>query len=259
VVFSVLAIVPLVGLFLAAFHAPGEAVQGFSVPDGLDSGNFSKAWEAGGLGSALRSSAIITVTVVVVSSVCSILAGYAFGTMRFRGSTALFYFFLVGLVMPFEATIVPLFYDLRDLSLTDTYWAVILPSTALSIAFGTFWMRAFFLSTPRSLSEAARIDGAGSLELLWRVLLPVARPAVTTMAVLIFVYTWNDFLLSLVMLSDPAVQTAPVKLALFVGRRVTDIGALAAASIIVMLPVVVVYLFAQRHFIRGMLSGAVKG
>lgn len=257
-VFSLIALAPLAAILIAALQTPSELSVGFGLPDSLDFGNFRRAWDAGDFGPALRSSAIITGTTVAVSTVLSVLAGYAFGTMRFRGDTVLFYVLLIGLVMPFEATVVPLYYDLRSLELTDTYWAVILPSIALSVAFGTFWMRAFFLATPRSLIEAARIDGASTFTILRRVLLPFGRPAVLTMMVLVFMWTWNDFLLSLVMLSDPSIQTAPLKLALFQGRRTADISGLAASSVIVAMPVVIVYVFLQRHFIRGMLTGALK-
>ena len=202
---------------------------------------------------------IVAVTVVAVSTVLSILSGYAFGLMRFRGATALFYVFLLGLMVPIEAMIVPLYFDFRDLDLTDTYWALILPQIGLSVAFGTFWMRAFFLSTPRSLVEAARIDGASSWTTLWRVLVPFGRPAILTMMVLVFMWTWNEFLLALVMVSSEDQRTAPLGLAFFQGQHTSDLTLLAAGSVIVATPVVIVYVFLQRHFIRGMLTGAVKG
>ena len=176
---------------------------------------------------------------VVLSTLLSILAGYAFGMMRFRGSSALFYLMLLGLMVPLEATIVPLYYDLRDLSLTDTYWALILPQVGVSVAFGTFWMRAFFRSVPRSLVEAARLDGSSSWTTLWRVVLPLGRPAVLTMVALIFMWTWNEFLLALVMVSDEGLRTAPLGLAFFQGRNTTDFALLAAGSVIVATPVVV--------------------
>ena len=140
----------------------------------------------------------------------------------------LFYVFLLGLMVPIEAMIVPLYYDLRDLGLTDTYWALILPQIAPSVAFGTFWMRAFFRGVPRSLVEAARIDGASTWFTLWRVLLPLARPAVLTMTVLLFMWTWNEFLLALVMVSDENLRTAPLGLAFFQGRNTSDLTLLAA-------------------------------
>jgi raffinose/stachyose/melibiose transport system permease protein len=224
-----------------------------------DPDSFGTAWEDGHFGTYLRSSAIVTGSVVAVSTVVSILAGYAFGLMRFRGDQALFYVFLLGLMVPLEATIVPLYYDLRDAGLTDTYWALILPQAGLSTAFGTFWMRAFFRSVPRSLVEAARLDGSSSWVTLWRVILPLGRPAVLTMVVLVFMWTWNEFLLALVMVTDESLRTAPLGLAFFQGRNTSDEALLAAGSVIVATPVVLVYLFLQRHFIRGVLTGAVKG
>lgn len=257
--FSLLALAPIAALLLTALRPSESLGVGFTFPHSLHFHNFVTAWHTGEFSSGLRSSAIVTGATVAIATTLAIPAGYALGTMRFRGDTLLFSVFLIGLIMPFEATIIPLYYDLRRVQLTGGYWGVILPSAALSVAFGTFWMRAFFLATPRSLLEAARIDGASSLRILVSVLLPFARPAVLTMMVLTFMWTWNDFLLSLVMLPDPSVQTAPLKLALFQGRYVTDITGLAAGALIVALPVIVVYAFLQRHFIRGVLSGAVKG
>lgn len=257
--FSLLALAPIAGVVLTAFNHPDALISGFSFPDPFTLESFRQAWSEGGFASSLRTSATITLTTVAISTVLSVLTGYAFGTMRFRGADALFYLVLFGLLMPFEATIIPLYFDFRSLGLTDTVWGVILPSTGLSIAFGTFWMRAFFLSTPRSLLEAARIDGATSFGALVRVLLPSARPAILTMVVLVFMWTWNDFLLSLVMLSGQNILTAPLSLVFFQTQRTTDVQLLAAASIIVAFPVLVVYVFLQRHFIRGMVSGSVKG
>jgi raffinose/stachyose/melibiose transport system permease protein len=257
-VFAVIALYPILGVVLTAFQNPGNLSAGFGAPDGIHLSNFARAWNQGHFASYLRSSAIVAGAVVSVSTLLSILAGYAFGTMRFRGRNALFYVLLLGLMVPLEATIVPLYYDLRAISLTDTYWALILPQIGLSVAFGTFWMRAFFLSTPRSLLEAAQIDGASSWTVLWRVLTPTARPAILTMAALIFMWTWNEFLLALVMVSSEGLRTAPLGLAFFQGQHTSDLTLLAAGSVIVALPVVVAYVFLQRHFIHGMLSGAVK-
>jgi raffinose/stachyose/melibiose transport system permease protein len=257
-VFSLIALMPIVGILFTALQEPG-GLAGFGRFDGIHPGNFADAWRDGNFGQYLRSSAIVTVTVVVCSVVLSVLAGYAFGLMRFRGATILFYVLLLGLMVPTEAMIVPLYYDLRDLELTDTYWALILPQIGTSVAFGTFWMRAFFRSVPRSLVEAARLDGASSWFTLWRVLLPLAKPAVLTMTVLLFMWTWNEFLLALVMVTDEGLRTAPLGLSFFQGRNQSDLTLLAAGAVIVATPVVVLYVFLQRHFIRGMLSGAVKG
>jgi raffinose/stachyose/melibiose transport system permease protein len=257
-VFSIIALVPIVGILLTALQEPGQ-VATFGQPNGLHVANFSKAWSDGHFAQYLRSSVIVVVSVVLISGLLSILTGYAFGMMRFRGDQVLFYLFLLGLMVPLESTVVPLYYDFRDLGLTDTYAALILPQAGVSLAFGTFWMRAFFRSVPRSLVEAARLDGSSSWSTLWRVVLPLARPAVLTMTVLVFMWTWNEFLLTLVMVTKENLLTAPLGLAFFSGRNTTDFALLSAGSVIVATPVVLVYVFLQRHFIRGMLSGAVKG
>jgi raffinose/stachyose/melibiose transport system permease protein len=170
----------------------------------------------------------------------------------------LFYVMLLGIMVPTEAIVVPLFFDLREIGLTNTFWALVLPQTAQSVAFGTFWMRAYFRSSPRSLVEAARLDGAGSFRTLWSVLLPMGRPAVVTMIVLVFMWTWNEFLIPLVMVTDESLRTAPLGLAFFQGQYTSGLSLLAAGAVIVAVPVIVVYLFLQRHFIRGMVDGAIK-
>ena len=160
---------------------------------------------------------------VVGTVVVSTLSGYAFGTMRFAGENVLFYLLLSGLVIPFEAVIVPLYVELRAGHLTNSYWSVILPLIGMNSAFGTFWMRAYFRGVPRQLLEAAAMDGAGSLRILWKVLLPGARPALLTLVVLVFMWSWNEFLLPLVMLSREDLRTAPLGLAFFAGRYTTDL------------------------------------
>src|SRR5262249_25471469 len=146
IVFSAFALYPVVGVLTTALANPGTA-SGFSLSTDFHWANFSAAWDQGHFSHYLRSSAIVSVSVVTVSTLLSILSGYAFGLMRFRGATVLFYVFLLGLMVPVEAMVVPLYFDFRRVHLLDTYWALILPQIGLSVAFGTFWMRAFFLST----------------------------------------------------------------------------------------------------------------
>src|SRR5205814_10354486 len=121
---------------------------------------------------------------VVGSVVLSIRGGYALGTMRFRGSKLIFYLFILGLIIPTEATIVSLYYDVQALHLIDTYWALILVEVSGEVAFGVFWMRASFLAAPRSLLEAARIDGASTWQIMWRIMAPFASPSTLTLLVL---------------------------------------------------------------------------
>ncbi len=259
-VFSIIALYPILSIVLLAMHERSDLVTGFAIPDSINFDTFSDAWNEGNLGRGLINSLIVAGSVAVITAVLSTLAGYAFGAMRFRGSDTLFYLLLVGLIFPYEATVIPLYYVFRDAGLTDSLWALILPQIGLSIPFGTFWMRAFFRSTPGALVEASRLDGASSFTTLWRVLLPQAWPAITTMIVLVFMWTWNEFLLALVMIQSDDLRTAPLGLALFAGanRGSQDVTLTAAAAVLVALPVVIVYIFLQRSFIRGMFAGAVK-
>jgi len=129
-VFAVIALFPVFGILTSALAAPGDATGGFSIPHSLHWANFSDAWQQGHLGPYMRNSVIVSSVVVVVGTIFATMAGFAFGTMDFAGSTALFYLFLLGLMVPEEAYVVPLFYDLRDAGITDTYWALILPQIA---------------------------------------------------------------------------------------------------------------------------------
>ena len=244
-----------VGLVLVKAVQPDAVGAG----SGFDLGNFAEAWTQGEFARYLRTSVVVTACVVLGASLLSALAGYAFGTMRFRGSSLLFYVLLLGLMVPSEAVVIPLYFQLRSLDLLDTYTALVLPQIAQSLAFGTFWMRAYFRSTSREVVEAARLDGAGHFRVFWSVLLPMGRPAVVTMMVLFFMWTWNEFLLPLVVIPSGDLLTAPLGLALFQGQYTAGTSLLAAGAVLVALPVVIAYLVAQRHFIRGMVEGATKG
>ncbi|MFF5720988.1 carbohydrate ABC transporter permease [Streptomyces buecherae] len=257
--FTVVSLTPVLGILATALGPQSSLSTGFTLPDdGLHWGNFADAWTRGHFGTYLRNSALVTLSVVAVATLLSVLAGYAFGVMRFPGSTVLFYLFVLGLALPQEALVVPLYFDLRHLELTDTYWGLILPQAAQSLAFGVFWMRTYFRGSARSVIEAARIDGANSWTTLWRVLVPMARPAISTLVVIVFMWTWNEFLMALVMVSDEAHRTVPLGLAFFQGQHSSETALLAAAAVLIALPVVIVYVALQRRFIAGMLSGAVK-
>ena len=257
-VVSLTALLPIIGVLILGLGPQSNDSGTLSLTSATHPSNFSAAWSSAGFGPAMRTSAIITVATVVISVILSVPAGYAFAMMRFRGRSVLFYLMVFGLLIPIEAILIPLYFDLRSVNLADNYWSVILPDVAFSVAFGAFWMRAFFMTSARSLVEAARLDGANSLRTLWHVLLPLARPQVTTLAVLFFVWNWNDFLLPLVMLSGSSLQTAPISLVFFESQHTTNYTYLAAGSIITMAPVVIIYVLLQRSFTRGMLAGAIK-
>jgi raffinose/stachyose/melibiose transport system permease protein len=255
----VVAVYPLVGIVLASLYpsGPGNSPSGFALPPSFAWHNYVTAWDRGGFAESFTTSTVVAAVMVPASVFLSILGGYAFATMHFRGSKALFYLFILGLIIPTEATIVPLYFDVRAMGLLDTYWALILLEVSGEVAFGIFWMRAAFLSAPTSLLEAARIDGASSWKTLWRIMVPFAKPAILTLTVLTFADSWNEFFLALVFTVNHT--TAPAGLASFSGRYTTNIALVSAGAVIVALPILVVFIFFQREFMRGMLTGAVKG
>ena len=220
--------------------------------------NFAEAWEVGRFSQYMLTSVTVALIVVVVAVSASILAGYALGTMTFKGPTFIFYVFLLGIMVPTEAFIVPLYFDMRTIGLTNTVWGVAFPQIAMSIAFGTYWMRTYFRSSSRAMIEAARLDGAGSMRVLWSALVPIGRSAILTLVLLTFMWTWNGFPIPLVMSPNGNVRTAPLGLAFFQGQYTQGTALLAAGAVLVALPVVALYIFLQRHFIKGMLEGAVR-
>ncbi|WP_138466153.1 carbohydrate ABC transporter permease [Poseidonocella sp. HB161398] len=252
-------LLPLYSILVVAISPQSAPAIGLGLPADPQWSNFAAAWAQGNFGVLIKNSTVIAVSVVAVAVVFSVLSGFAFSMMEFPGKRLLFLPLLVGLVLPFEAVILPLYYNLRALGLTDSPLGVILPEVGLYVAFGTLWMRAVFAGVSREIVEAARIDGANAMQLLWIVLIPMCRPAITTLVVLFFLWSWNEFLVSLVILQDPLQRTAPAGLGAFVGEYLTNVPLLAAGAIYVALPVVIVYFFLQRYIIEGLTQGAVKG
>ncbi|MCX4555382.1 carbohydrate ABC transporter permease [Streptomyces phaeochromogenes] len=258
-VMAIAVVIPFLSVFLASLQPAGTPVVGLTWPERWSWDNYEQAWSVAGFSDLIQHSLTIAVGVVPASLVLAALAGYALGTMKLPGGNAVAAFFIAGLTIPVELIVVPLYFDLRGLGLTNSYLGVILVEIALFMPFSVFWMRTHFQSTPPSLVEAARIDGASSATILLRILLPLARPSLMTLGLLVFMWSWNQFLLVLVLIQDTAKHTAPAGLGFFVGQNSTDIPTLAAGTIIVMLPILILFVIFQRSFIAGLLQGAMKG
>ncbi|MFE2640588.1 carbohydrate ABC transporter permease [Streptomyces scopuliridis] len=258
-VLAACATLPTLALLLLAFTPSDAGGAGVSLPHQLTLDNFRSAWNAGtGMAGYLAISASITAIVVAATVILSTLAGYALGTMRFPGSRIISTTFLFGVIMPVEGTIIPIFYDLRSVHLDGTVWAVILAQTALMVGFGTFWMRAAFRSMPSALIDAARMDGASHIRVLRTILLPLARPSLLALVALVLTWTWNEFLLALVLLASTTadLRTAPLALGLFQSQESVDINGLAAAAVVVAIVPIAAFLALQRHFVQGLTTGA---
>lgn len=259
-IFMLIVLLPVWGMLMSAFKTDTQiASSPFSPPETWTLDNFRQAWTIGKFNIFFKNSVIVTTSVVISSVFLSTLSGYAFGKLPMPGKNLLFPLMLLGYMVPFEAVIIPLYNWMDVLGLRNTYWALILPQIGLSVSFGTLWMSSFFENTPKELVDAATIDGCNRWQTLWQILWPLARPATTTLVVLIFMWTWNEFLLALVMVQTEAMRTLPVGLAFFQGKYTSNLSLMAAGAIIVALPTVLIYILFQRFFIRGMLGGAIKG
>ncbi|MDE2822166.1 MAG: carbohydrate ABC transporter permease [Chloroflexota bacterium] len=252
-------LVPFVTLLSAALQPVGNRPRGFSWPSNPQWGNFVEAYQVADVTPLLKSSILIVFGVVPISLLIAALAGYGLASLSIPGGRWILLVFIAGLTIPFESLITPLFFQMKALGLLNTRWAVILPLIGLFMPFGVFWMRSYFVSIASEISEAANIDGAGPWQAFWRVHLPLSRPALASLAILLFLWTWNQFILALVLIDDPSMRTVAGALGAFQSQYDTNTVLLAAISVLIMTPTILVFLIFQRQFSRALLEGAVKG
>jgi raffinose/stachyose/melibiose transport system permease protein len=255
-----IAVVPFIVTIIASLKTTVELVQGvFSLPEEPQWDNYRRAWVDGNFDRFFVNSILVAFGVVIPSIVFSCMAGYAFARYRFRARGPVFIYLLLGLVVPLQALVIPLFYMMNEIGLLDSLWALILPQIAMSMSFGTLLMREAFSGVPREIVEASVLDGAGSWRVLWEIMFPLARPFVGTLALMFFIWTWNEFLLPLVVNIDPNYQTLPVGLLYFQQRWTSDIPVIASGATIIFVPLTLVFLLFQRQMIEGLTQGALKG
>jgi raffinose/stachyose/melibiose transport system permease protein len=252
------AVAPIVGIILVALQAHASVGGSITSLTDLTFDNVGKAWTVGAFGSSLGSSGIVALFAVPITTALSVLAGYGIGALRFRYSGAVLALFVFALMIPIEDGLLPLYYIWRAFGLTDSYVAIVVTEIGYQLPFGVFWMAAAFRSLPRELMDAARVDGASSWRTLVSVGAPVVLPAIVTLAALNFMWIWNDFLMPLIMISSESLRTAPLSISFFQGQYLTNITLMAAACVIVALPVVLAYAFLQRQFVAGATLGAIK-
>ncbi len=204
-----------------------------------------------------RNSVLVSALITASSLVINSMAGYAFAKLRFGGRERLFRLLLLGLFIPPQVAMLPLFILMRELHLVDSFAAVVIPSMAS--VFGIFLIRQYVLGIPDELLDAARVDGASEMRIYWSVILPLAAPVLVTLAIFVFMSAWNDFMWPLIVLTDNAKYTLPVALANLSGEHVQDTELMMAAAVVTLLPVLLLFVSLQRYYLRGITSGAVKG
>lgn len=256
VVFTLL---PFVGMLSAALQPAGSNPSGIQVPENPQWGNFITAFEMAKLPTLMQSSLILVLMVVPAGLALSTAAAYGIVVLRVPYGGVAFVVLLLGLTIPFESLIVPLYHLMKDVGLLNTRLAIAMPLVALYLPFGVFWMRAHFMGVPKELTEAAEMDGAGWWKALRLVHLPLAKPALTTLLVLYSLWTWNQFMIALVMMDEPLMRTVAGALGAFQGQYGTDIVLLSAGALLIMAPTIAVFAIFQRQFVTALLQGSVKG
>jgi len=228
-------------------------------PAGFEYQNFSKVLQLkflpflGAYWNSLFVSFWTTLGVVFTSS----LAGYAFGRLTFPGREKIFFAYLATMMIPGTVTMIPVFILLKKLNLIDTYWAVILP--AMFTAYGTFMLRQFFMTLPKDLEDAAKIDGCSLFGIYWRIILPLSKPALATLGTFTFMGSWMSFMWPLIVLNSKELYTLPVLLSYFQSQYNTNYTMLMAASVMYVLPIIIVFLICQRFFVEGIKLSGIKG
>lgn len=252
---ALIILLPLIIVFQTSFTVSGGSSSGTATP-AWSFANYTLAWQQGKFLLAFWNSTLVASAVTAFQIITSALAGYALARLKFRGKQVFLLVVLATLVIPFQLLVIPIFLVLKWGNLINTYGALILP-TAVN-GFGIFLLRQFFLSIPYELEEAAALDGANRLQILWQVMLPLARPALVTLFLFTFIAEWNDVFKPLVFTTRPELRTVQLALAEFQEQFTNNWPLMMAAVTIATVPVMVLFLIGQRQFIQGIATTGIK-
>lgn len=260
VLFALLMLAPLLLLVVNAFKTGADysAHGPLALPEHLSTEAFRQYLEIVDYPRALVNSVVSAGLVAVLGTALALVTAYGLGIGRIRGRTWITAVFLLATMLPQESLIYPLFYGAQATGLFNTIWSVVIVFTVLQAAFGTYLLSSVMSTIPQSLLEAAALDGAGRFRILWSVVFPVLRPTLSVLVVFFFVWTWNEFYIPLVLLTDQTAQTVPIALATLQGQNSINLTALNAGSLLSLLPTLLFFLVFQRTLARGVTAGSVK-
>ena len=260
IVLSLLMLFPVILTLSSAFKERGDVrTNPFGLFSSLSLDSITRAWTVGNFGEYMWNTFVLSIPSTILVVALSTMAGYAFAKLPFRGRTVLFYLVILGLLVPFFAYMIPLYFQLQGMGLLDTLPGAILVMTTTGLAFGAVFMRAFFSDLPPELEQAARIDGASEFQIFSRIMVPLVTSGAGALAVFTFLANWNNLLIPLLYLPGGDWRPLTLGLYLFAGGRSVDIGPLAAGTLITILPIVILFVLLQRQVTQGILSGSVKG
>lgn len=258
-VVGVFSLGPLLLAWITAFKTAHQVVTDpYGLPAPPTTGNLHSAWTTGSFGQYFINSLIISAGAVIGMVLLASMAGYALARFSFWGRRLVTTLLLLGLTIPLTAVILPLYSIMRNLGLLNSYGSVIIAHIAFGLPFFSLLMRAFFQRLPGEIEDAARVDGCSDMRIYWSIMLPLVRPGLMTVALLEFLWSWNNLLLPLVFLTNNSVRTLPIGMLMLTGRYANDYGMISAGVLIVSAPVIVLFIFFQRKFVEGLARGAVR-
>jgi multiple sugar transport system permease protein len=261
VVFGAICLVPFLWVFSTSLKG-NEAIFTIPpkwIPDQVHWDNYVRVFQRMPFLTYLRNSLFVTIFGMIGIVGSSSLVAYAFAVLRWPGRNFLFSVLLLTMMLPMQVTMIPVFVIFKELGWLNSYKPLIVPAFFGGGAFNIFLLRQFFLGVPREIADAARIDGCSEFRIYWNIMLPLAKPALATVAILTFMFSWNDFLGPLIYLSDKMKGTLALGLSMFVGQYQTEWAMLMAASVLMMLPMLILFFFFQRTFVRGFMMSGIKG
>lgn len=259
ILWACITIFPLYLIVITSLKEQGRVViDPLSLPKVWHWENISLAWQKGHFATYFQNSVVVTVSTVGIVLIFSFLAAYAFARMSFPGKNLIYVLFLISLAIPGEVLLVPLYYLLNDMGLLNTLWALILPGGAFGLSFAILLLRSFIETLPKDILEAGIMDGCSEMQLAYYIVAPLCRPVILSLLILNFMWNWNSFLFPVVFIQKDELRTITAGLNYFQGRWVTNVPFLMAGTLIIALPVIVVYILFQREFVKGITAGAVK-
>ena len=255
-----LVLIPLLATVLGGFKSLGELrVNPFGLPAQWEWGNYWSILSGTRYWQLLLNSLVISVLTVVLTLATASMAAFVFAHVRFFGSRFLLQYLLLGLMFPAATAILPLFIKIRDLGLLDTYWGVVLPQVAFGLGMSVLLFRNFCRQLPAELFDAAQVDGCGYIRFFRYVTLPMSRPILAVVGVIVFVHSWNSYLLPLVVLNRDSIYPWPLGMMAYQGEYSTDWQLVLAFVTLTILPALVMFIAAQKYLVAGLTAGAVKG
>jgi raffinose/stachyose/melibiose transport system permease protein len=259
-IYSIANIYPIIWMIINSFKTEQEfSLNKFNLPSVFRWENYVSAWESANFSTFFFNSAVISGISTIATVFLGAIAAYFISRFDFKYKKVIYTIFVFGMLIPIHATLLPVFLLMKNLGIINTYASLILPYIAFNLPITIYILVSFMNSLPKEIEESAVMDGCGIYRVFWSIILPMSRPALATVAILNFIHHWNEFSFALVLISDPDIKTLPLGLATFAGEYTANYVTQMAGLTMALVPTIVIYLLMEKHLVKGMTAGAVKG